>query len=91
MLSDPGPWRSHSSQQITDRNSLVGFVVLCSRSVVVLVQSAQGAPLAVPFGRGVGFLLAKDDAVAKRITHRHIQSPRLFGDTWIGIWIRRLD
>ncbi len=55
MLSDPGPWRSHSSQQITDRNSLVGFVVLCSRSVVVLVQSAQGAPLAVPFGRGAGF------------------------------------
>ena len=91
MLSDPGLWRRHSSQQITDRNSLVGFVVLCSRSVVVLVQSAQGAPLAVPFGRGVGFLLAKDDAVAKRITHRHIQSPRLFGDTWIGIWIRRLD
>jgi len=55
MLSDPGLWRRHSSQQITDRNSLVGFVVLCSRSVVVLVQSAQGAPLAVPFGRGAGF------------------------------------
>lgn len=67
------------------------FVVLGLRSVVVLVQSAQGAPLALPFGRGVGFLLAKDDAVAKRITHRHIQSPRLFADTWIGIWIRRLD